>query len=277
MFLEFILLTAWICFFTMAIAWWISIKNDNASIVDPIWAGTFSVISLEYALFSPGFFWRKLLLFAMVFLWSQRLALHLALRLRKHFPQEDKRYQLFRQKWGLKTLRFFGFFQLQGLSIFILSVPFLYAYRNPSHTISILEWISVLVWTIAWTGETLSDIQLRNFKASAQNLGQVCNAGLWKYSRHPNYFFEWLNWCAFALFIAASPGGQVAFYCPFLMLYLLLRVTGIPLLEQLAIQSKGDLYLRYQKTTPMFFPWFPRSSISPNSHDSHASQTKNNL
>jgi steroid 5-alpha reductase family enzyme len=97
---------------------------------------------------------------------------------------------------------------------------------------------------------------LNAFKNDPTNKGKVCRVGLWNYSRHPNYFFEWLIWMAYLIFALASDGGWIAVFAPAIMLYLLLRVTGIPLTEENAIKSKGDLYREYQRTTSAFVPWF---------------------
>ena len=108
-------------------------------------------------------------------------------------------------------------------------------------------------------GEVAADAQLSRFKSLASNRGRTCQAGLWRYSRHPNYFFEWLIWVAFALFALASPGGFWGFVSPALILYFVLRVTGIPATEAQAIRTRGEEYRRYQRTTNAFVPWFPKA------------------
>jgi steroid 5-alpha reductase family enzyme len=106
--------------------------------------------------------------------------------------------------------------------------------------------------------EAAADAQLSKFKSDASNKGHTCQAGLWRYSRHPNYFFEWLIWMAYALFAFASPGGSFGLISPALILFFLLRVTGIPATEAQALRSRGDEYRRYQQTTSAFVPWFPK-------------------
>jgi steroid 5-alpha reductase family enzyme len=110
----------------------------------------------------------------------------------------------------------------------------------------------------AITGEALADAQLAAFKRDAANRGRVCEAGLWRYSRHPNYFFEWLIWVAYFVFAVGSPWGWVALIGPASILYLLLRVTGIPMTEEQSLRSRGDAYRRYQRTTSAFIPWLPK-------------------
>jgi steroid 5-alpha reductase family enzyme len=140
----------------------------------------------------------------------------------------------------------------------ILSVPFLIPSLNGRPELHPLEVAGALLWFIALCGETLADAQLAAFKRNPANRGAVCDRGLWRYSRHPNYFFEWLVWVAFFVFACGSPWGWISVLCPAVMLHLLLRVTGIPLTEQQALRSRGDAYRRYQQTTSAFFPWFPR-------------------
>jgi steroid 5-alpha reductase family enzyme len=107
-------------------------------------------------------------------------------------------------------------------------------------------------------------MQLNAFKANAANRGKTCRAGLWKYSRHPNYFFEWLIWVAFCLFAIDSKYGYLALFPPALMLYFLFRVTGIPATEAQALRTRGEDYRRYQETTSVFVPWFPRKKHHAN-------------
>ena len=150
------------------------------------------------------------------------------------------------------------FFQLQAVLIVLLSIPFLIVCLNDRPGISLLEWLGAVVWLIAVAGESLADRQLKQFRLRPENNGRICQIGLWNYSRHPNYFFEWLVWVGFFVFALGSPLGYVAVYCPVLMLFFLLRVTGIPLTEELSVKSKGDAYREYQRTTSAFVPWFKK-------------------
>ncbi len=140
----------------------------------------------------------------------------------------------------------------------LLGVAFFVVCLNPAPQIHPLEIGGVVLWLLALTGESLADAQLAAFKRDPTSKGRVCDVGLWHYSRHPNYFFEWLIWVAYFLFALGSPYGWVAVIGPASMLYLLLRVTGIPLTEQQSLRSKGDAYRRYQQTTSAFIPWFPK-------------------
>jgi steroid 5-alpha reductase family enzyme len=119
-----------------------------------------------------------------------------------------------------------------------------------------LEIAGAAIWLLALAGESLADYQLKQFKAGRAGTGRVCQVGLWRYSRHPNYFFEWLIWVAFFVFALGSPWGWLTIYCPALMLFFLIKVTGIPMTEELAVKTKGEEYIQYQRTTSGFVPWF---------------------
>jgi steroid 5-alpha reductase family enzyme len=157
----------------------------------------------------------------------------------------------------------FGFFQLQAFSVLGLGAAFFLASLNPRPRFDALELAGAALWLVALAGEALADRQLAAFKRQAENRGRVCAVGLWRYSRHPNYFFEWLVWVAFLVVALASPWGWVAAIGPASILYLLLRVTGIPLTEEQALRSKGDAYRDYQRTTSAFIPWWPRGPRQP--------------
>lgn len=116
------------------------------------------------------------------------------------------------------------------------------------------------IWVVAFAGEVTADRQLLAFKTNPQNKGKTCQAGWWRYSRHPNYFFEWLIWVSYALFASSSPWGWLAWLCPATLLYLLFKVTGIPATEAQALRSRGEAYRRYQQTTSAFVPWFPKQA-----------------
>jgi steroid 5-alpha reductase family enzyme len=255
-----LLLAAWIFAATlMAVIWLISLRIKNFGIVDIAWSLAFAPLVVFFAICAPGFEARRWLIGAMVMLWSLRLGLHVAVRVIRAHPHEDPRYQEFREKWkkNLK-LNFFVFFQVQALSVAALAIPFLIVCFNPQTSLSIFEWIGFAIWLVSVGGESLADQQLKKFKANPKNKNEVCQTGLWRYSRHPNYFFEWLTWVAYWIFALGSPLGCATIYCPALMLYFLLRVTGIPLTERQSLKSKGEKFRAYQRTTSMFVPWFPK-------------------
>jgi steroid 5-alpha reductase family enzyme len=234
-------------------------RLDNYGFVDVAWSYAFALLAVFYAGFGNGWMPRRVLLATMAGLWSLRLGTHLLRRVAGHHPVEDGRYVQLRQDWaGNFGPKMFGFFQLQAASVVLLGVPFLLPVLNPAAGLHPLEIAGVALWLVALAGESLADAQLAAFKRDPANKGRVCAAGLWRYSRHPNYFSEWLVWVAYLVFALGSPGGGLAVIGPAAILYLLLRVTGIPLTEEQAVRSKGDAYRRYQQTTSAFVPWPPR-------------------
>jgi len=246
----------------MLIVWGVALRINNLGIVDIVWSFSFLPIVIFFAIAAHGDPVRRWLVAGMAGLWSLRLGTHVGIRVMKAHPKEDVRYGKFRGEWKAK-LKFlsFVFFQLQALSIGALSTVFLLPSLNSRPGLTPLEWTGMAIWIIALIGESLADAQLKRFKANAANHGRICQAGLWNYSRHPNYFFEWLIWVSFFVFAWDSPHGCFTVLCPGLMLYFLLRITGIPLTEEFSVKSKGDVYRKYQQTTSAFVPWFKKTGI----------------
>lgn len=234
-------------------------RINNYGIVDIVWSYAFAALALFYAVAAPGWPVRRALIAAMAALWSLRLGTHLYRRVMGHHPVEDGRYVQLRKDWAANFApKMFGFFQLQAASVVLLGLAFLIICLNPAPQLHALEFAGAALWLLALGGEALADAQLAAFKRDPTNKGRVCDAGLWRYSRHPNYFFEWLIWVAYFVFALASPWGWLAAIGPASILFLLLRVTGIPLTEEQSLRSKGEAYRRYQQTTSAFVPWFPR-------------------
>ena len=194
----------------------------------------------------------------MVTLWSLRLAAHLTTRIAALYPEEEGRYLELRRAWaGQENVRFLGFFVAQGLSNAALSVPFLLACADIRQPLGGYELAGSLLFVVALAGEAGADRQLASFKADRANRGRTCRSGLWRYSRHPNYFFEWLVWVSYFVFALPSPWGWTQAAAPLVMLWFLFRVTGIPLTEAQARRSRDD-YRDYQRSTSAFLPWFPK-------------------
>lgn len=243
----------------MLLVWFASVRLRNAGIVDIAWSAMFALLAAIYAWIGDGDPARRATGAAMMILWSLRLATHLGIRIFSHLDVEDGRYAALRASWGANADRkMLLFFLFQGLTNVALSIPVLIASSNSAPFPNAVELIAIALWLVALIGEGLADAQLRRFKANPANRGKVCDTGLWRYSRHPNYFFEWLVWCAFFLFALGSPWGWVAVYCPLLMLWFLYRVTGIPATEEQSLRNRGEAYRRYQQTTSAFVPWFPK-------------------
>lgn len=246
----------------MLVVWRIALRINNLGVVDIAWSFAFLPIVIFFALMAHGDPTRRWLVAGMAGIWSLRLGTHVGIRVLKAHPKEDIRYGKFRGEWGPKLKWFsFAFFQIQALSIAGLSTIFLVPCLNTVLEITPLEWPGIAIWVIALAGESLADSQLKHFKANPANAGRICQSGLWNYSRHPNYFFEWLIWAGFFLFAWDSPGGCFTVLCPGLMLFFLLRVTGIPITEEFSVKSKGDAYRDYQQTTSAFVPWFKKAKV----------------
>lgn len=259
----------------MTLTFVVAQRLRNFGIVDIVWSAGFSGLALLFFAVSarlrgnPGSL-RDDVLTIMVLVWSLRLASHLWVRVMSHHPVEDVRYARLREEWGERTpQKMFGFFQLQGVLQVVLSLPFLVVCLNPHPPgpgplgLRWAEWAGLTLWIIALMGESIADRQLARFRRDPANRGQVCQVGLWYWSRHPNYFFEWLIWVAFALFAWNSPFGWIGLLSPLLMWHFLVNVTGIPMTEELSVKSKGDAYREYQRTTSAFFPWFKKSLPAP--------------
>ncbi len=245
----------------MIVVWYFAKRMNNAGIVDIWWSFGFTPVAIFYGVFGSGHAVRNALIAAMVCAWSVRLGLHLYKRVMSHHPEEDPRYAALREQFPRNTwLMFFGFFQLQAVLIGLLSVPIALACANPEPGVGVFEVAGLLLWLIAIGGEAIADTQLAMFRAHPASKGRVCDFGLWKYSRHPNYFFEWIVWVAYFVFALGSPWGWTAIISPLLMLYFLTCVTGIPPSEAHSLKSRGDAYRDYQRRTSAFFPWFPKNS-----------------
>jgi steroid 5-alpha reductase family enzyme len=246
----------------MFLIWLISMRINNAGLVDVGWALGLMVLATWYAWHGPGFPARRWSLAGMVVAWGLRLATHLVRRIA--LEPEDGRYQQLRREWQGSNviLRFLLFFEAQALLDILLSLPILITSLNPAPRLRVLEYAGIALWLVAVVGESIADAQLAAFKRDPANLGHVCQRGLWNYSRHPNYFFEWFVWVAWAVYALASPFGWLAMICPVLMLVFLLRVTGIAATEAQALRSRGEEYVRYQQSTSAFVPWFKKSSAA---------------
>jgi len=252
--------------------WFVELARRDATIVDVAWTINLGLLAALYAVLtavdanangaidSSGSHARRIALVVLVGAWSARLATHLVTD-RVLGKPEDGRYRLLRERWGPRAHRnFLAFFQAQALLDAVLSIPFVLVAANPSREIATIEWIAVLVWTIAITGESIADRQLARFRRDPASKGRTCRVGLWNHSRHPNYFFEWLHWIAYALAASAAPLGWIAWSAPAIMLFLLFAVTGIPATEAHALASRGQDYADYQRTTSAFVPWFKKGT-----------------
>jgi steroid 5-alpha reductase family enzyme len=259
-----LLLSGWLLVaLMMAALWLVQRRTGNAAIVDVGWPVGVPLLAGWYLALSGAPSLSAVLATLAAALWGGRLAVYLyATRIHGHRPEEG-RYRELRREWGGSfQARLFGFYQLQALLDVVFALPFLLLSHTAVPTAHPLYGSGLALWMVAVLGETLADWQLTRFKADSANTGQVCQVGLWRYSRHPNYFFEWLVWVAFALMATPAGAGLWAWVCPALMLFFLFRVTGIPATEAQALRSKGEAYRAYQRATSAFVPW-PRRTPPP--------------
>ncbi len=243
----------------MTVLWLLGLRARNFSYVDIGWSANFAILAVVYASLAPGWPLRRWLIAAMYAFWGLRLAAHLAVRIIGE--PEEGRYGRLREEWELRgnvNARFLAFFLFQGALNVFLALPLLLACMNPSPSLHLLEIAGAAVWITGLCGESLADRQLAAFRRSPENRGKACNTGLWRYSRHPNYFFEWTIWIGYALFALASPSGWLAILMPVLMLHFLINVTGVKPTEEQALRSRGDAYRAYQATTSVFIPLPPK-------------------
>lgn len=238
--------------------WSWHLRTRNAGWVDVGWALSLGLLACFCAAQSTGHPAVRGLVALLGGGWGLRLAAHLGHRVATE-PHEDGRYQELRRSWsGNLDLKFLGFFLLQGVLAGGLALPFALAASAPA--LHAVHGIAAILWLGALLGESLADAQLRRFKARPTSRGLTCREGLWRYSRHPNYFFESLLWVAFALLASPAPWGWLAWSAPALILYFLLFVTGIPYTEAQSLRSRPEDYARYQRETSAFLPWFPKVS-----------------
>jgi steroid 5-alpha reductase family enzyme len=247
-----ILLAALFPSLVMMAAWVWQRRTANAGWVDVFWTFGLGVAGAALALTVAP---RGHLVAAIIATWAVRLGTHIFRRTRG--APEDSRYAHFRREWGNHfEPRMFLFLQIQAAAAILLLIPLYCAATAPTQQ----GWRDVLALAIiaaAILGEGLADAQLQRFRNDPANHGKVCETGLWRWSRHPNYFFEWLHWLAYPMLAFGSGWFWPALIGPVLMYWLLAHVSGVPPLEAQMLRSRGDLYRDYQRRVRAFFP-FPR-------------------
>ncbi|MCG8469971.1 MAG: DUF1295 domain-containing protein [Gemmatimonadetes bacterium] len=260
-------MSAWLAVTVVAIvmavvmvgSWLLQRRLLEADVVDLGWTAGLGGSALFYAAAVPaGVGWRRWLVAAMAAIWSARLGFYLLTK-RVLVSGEDGRYRDLRAKWGSRAqTRFFVFFQAQALLVVVLSIHFLLAMGSTDPGFRLLDAAGLLIWVVSIAGESLADRQLSRFRADPANAGQVCRVGLWRYSRHPNYFFEWVHWLSYIPIAVGSASPIAMLIAPTLLLGSILFITGIPPIERRAVARRGEAYRAYQRSTNAFFPWFPR-------------------
>ncbi|ODA66702.1 hypothetical protein A7A08_02470 [Methyloligella halotolerans] len=250
----------------MTFAWVLWRRTGNAGWVDTCWTfglGFTGVASAAGAIVaSEGSFARQLLIACLIAVWTLRLGGHIALR--TSGIKDDPRYAKLAESWGSDApRRMFWMLQMQAYASLPLALSMFLAAWNPLPELRLQDWLAGLIFIVALGGEALSDAQLRAFARDPANKGKVCDTGLWGWSRHPNYFFEWLGWCAYPLFaidgFAIYPWGWLALLGPAFMYWLLVYISGIPPLEQHMLETRGRAFRDYQNRVSAFFPLPPKT------------------
>ena len=241
--------------FAFLIALWaIQRRTQDAATADAGWATLVAAGSICAAVTIPGDATRRTLVAALATIWALRLAWYLLADRVLSGRAEDGRYRALREKWGANAQwNFLLLYLAQGVFATLFVLPVATAMRGGP--LDAFAALGVLIWLVAVAGETIADRQLAAFRADTSTKGRVCQVGFWKYSRHPNYFFEWLQWFSY---VAIGHAALLTWLGPALMLLFLFRLTGIPYTERQALASRGDAYRTYQRTTSPFIPWPPR-------------------
>lgn len=242
----------------MTLLWIASIFIKNVSIVDIFWGFGFVITALYYFQFSSGYLPRKLILLLLVIIWGSRLSIYLARR--NAGKGEDFRYREFRKKYGEKRYWWISYFQtflLQGVLMWLISLTLLggmSGFRN--ERITLLDISGIILWLTGIIFEAGGDLQLARFRADPSNKGKVLSTGLWRYTRHPNYFGDSAVWWGYGL-ICIGAGNWLPAAGSLIMTALIIKVSGVALLEKTLITSKPG-YKEYAARTSAFIPWFPK-------------------
>lgn len=238
----------------------VQLRTRNATAVDAGWAASVAAIAVLCAVLGPGDLSHRVLIVVLAGLENLRIAWVVVRRLG---GEEDGRYRELRRRWrawGREQRTFAVLYQAQALLAAVLAIPFVLAVFNGHRGLEPVEWAGVGLWAVAAAGELVADEQLRRFKTDPANRARTLRSGLWRVSRHPNYFFQTLTWLAYGLVSVAAPYGWIGFVSYVLVLYLVLFVTGVKPAEERALEHRGDDYRRYRRETSVFVPWFPRTT-----------------
>lgn len=247
----------------MATAWVHALAIKNTSYVDVLWGYGVGILGFIYLVYGnetcePA---RLALLKALLLTWSVRLGTHLLKRC--WAKPEDARYAYLRKSMGKHAnIGFFLFFQVQAFWVVLFAAPFLILVQNPN-PINTFDHIGLIVWLTGFAGLHLADKQLKQYKQTpGRTRAGVCKTGLWKFSRHPNYFFEWVLWIGYIFLGWQSPNGAWLLLVPVILYIFLTKITGVPFVEARKLEASGEEYKSYIKETNSFFPWIPKNQNS---------------
>lgn len=244
----------------VTLLWIWSILIKNVSIVDIFWGLGYVAVNVLYVFSSGELNPRKILILVLVTVWGLRLAIHLAVR--NIGKGEDFRYQQFRRNYGEERYWWISYFQtflLQGSLIMIVSLPLLgISGGSGAGNLNLLDFLGIIVWLIGFTFEAGGDYQLWRFRRNPENKGKVLDTGFWRYTRHPNYFGDSAVWWGYAI-ISIAAGGYWQIIGSVIMTLLIIRVSGVAMLEKTLVTSKPQ-YREYIRKTSSFFPWFPKKN-----------------
>jgi steroid 5-alpha reductase family enzyme len=244
----------------MTALWAVSLALRNAGIVDIFWGLGFVLSAITYFALADGFDGRRLLVLILVGAWGLRLSGYIGWRNLGH--EEDYRYRSMRERAGASFWwrSYFQVFMLQGLLLWVISAPLLASMHNedPDHFTPV-DLFGAALWCVGIFFETVGDYQLARFKADPANRGKVMRSGLWRYTRHPNYFGDATIWWGLWIIAAGTPWGWATVFAPIIMTALLLRVSGVALLERTITRRRPE-YADYIESTSAFIPWLPKKA-----------------
>ncbi len=244
----------------MALPWFVQRKTGNSGWIDVTWSlgiGGVAFIAAAWPLGQDWPHWRQMVVAVLAVSWCLRLGMHIATRTRA--ATDDPRYRNLQNQWGTDAARrLFWFLQSQAAVGIILALSIVLAGQNPNPNLRLQDLIGLVILLAAIVGEAIADRQLRAFKSDPANRNAICDVGLWRWSRHPNYFFEWLLWLAYPIiaidFAGHNPYGWLSLAAPICMYWILVHVSGIPPLEDHMLRSRGEAFRAYQKRTRAFLP-----------------------
>ncbi|MBN1140461.1 MAG: DUF1295 domain-containing protein [Deltaproteobacteria bacterium] len=251
------LLSIFVLLVFMSLVFLLALYLEDNSIVDTAYGLAFVLACGTAFLGNPGGHPRTIIALLLVSAWGLRLAIHQFVR--KVGKGEDFRYRQWREEWG-KTFvwrSFLQIFMLQGAVVFVVALPVLWVIAHPGGELGLLDLCGVLIWLVGFAFEAVGDWQLIQFKKKPESKGHIMQSGLWRFTRHPNYFGEATLWWGLFFLALGAPYGAMTLASPVLIDFLLLKVSGIPMLEK---KYEGNAeFESYKRRTNAFFPWFPKT------------------